>query len=228
MLIKLTNFNAEHYAANLTSKGDFLKWESSGATHFMIARMPFGVTLDLSEEHIDKLNQLEQSEKAKLFSGNGVTLNDVHFTFLPRSGINTYAVTVKPAAYAVFACELQGESFTIYNPNEACFHRCSVPATVELCIKKAPLLKEGLLERFKGAFKTPHEPVRYYFVELKFAQTHGQSCNNFLYYSYGDCSCKFPVTNLMLNKTLLIPELNGSPPEFASHDLDAYKIMNNS
>ncbi|MCL1789513.1 MAG: hypothetical protein FWG33_04070 [Oscillospiraceae bacterium] len=216
MNIKLTDFNSEHYATNLSQRGDSLKWESVGATHIMIIRDKFGSDIRLTQEDADTR-----------FSGEFVTGKEIRlegnrvFIILPRVGINTYIFPVKPANYAVFSCNYQEDELTIYNPIDACFYQCSVSATVEVSVKKAPFLKKSFFERTKGLFKPEEEVQTYYDVGLP--EILGYS-DGLLCYSYDGCAFKFPITAQMLNKTVQIPEWKGKPPKVESLDSDAYKI----
>jgi hypothetical protein len=218
MNIKLIDFDSEHYAANLSPRGDSLKWESVGATHFMIVRAPFGADIRLTE------NDVQFLFSGSLITGKEMKLGgDKFFIILPRSGINTCVFSVKPAAYAVFACNYDGNDLTIYNPNDACFYECSVSATVEVSVKKAPVEKKKLFDRIKESFKPDNEEQerRYYNVTLpEMADYQG----GLLCYSYEGCVYKFPITAQMLNRTVLIPEWKGRQPRVESLDSNAYKI----
>ncbi|MCL2071280.1 MAG: hypothetical protein FWH07_03490 [Oscillospiraceae bacterium] len=219
MKIKLTNFDSEHYATNLTQKGDSLKWESVGATHFMIIRDKFGSDIRLTDEELNtRFNGLPVSGKETRLEG------DRYFIILPRLGINTYIFPVKPASYAVFACELKMDNepdLTVYNPNDACFYQCSVSATVEISIKKAPFQKKSFFEKLGGLFKPEEEERVYYNVSLP--EMPGYA-GELLCYSYDGCAYKYPITTRMMNKTVQIPEWKGKQPWVESLDSNAYKI----
>ncbi|MCL1902823.1 MAG: hypothetical protein FWF94_00205 [Oscillospiraceae bacterium] len=226
MNIKLTNFNSEHYATNLTQRGDSLKWESVGATHFMIIRNKFGCDISLTQEDIDvRFN-------GKFETGTETRLEgEMYYTILPRLGINAYIFPVKPANYAVFACSLDerdgGEELTVYNPTAACFYQCSVSSIVEVSVKKAPVLKKSFFEKTRELFKTEEEERIYYDVTLPeiLGYSSGQNVSAFsLCYGYDNCAFKFPITAEMLNKTIQIPEYKGKTPRVESLAFDAYEI----
>jgi len=222
--IKLIDFDAEHYATNLTYKGGSLKWESVGATHFMILRSAFGTEIKLSQSHIDCLKAMEEGqilcgEEAALECGN----SDMHFIVFPRSGVNVFSVMVKPAAYAVYACSYEGGVLTVYNPSDACFERCSVAAKVRISLKKVPLPKKGFLDKIKELTKTEQEEERlYYNVSFPHVPNYAE---NMLCYGYAGCDYRFPITAQMLGKTVLIPEFEGNAPKVESLDSKAYKVV---
>jgi len=225
-MIKLIQFDAQHYATNLiqtirTPQDEaWLKWESVGASHFMIVRDEFGVRIKLTDEFIESLNGIGE---ARVFSGDELQVGaGKHLIILPRSGINSYAVPVKPAQYAVFACSNDGDEFVIYNPTAACFYQCSVSADVRVSVKKAPVLEKGFLEKIKSLVKTDEGVRNYYNVKLPEIPNYKIEL---LCYGYDGCDYKFPITSMMLNKTVIIPERDGKKPRVECFDSTAYKIV---
>lgn len=220
MKITLTNFNAEHYATNLCQRGDTLKWESVGATHIMVIRAKFGTDIRLTGQEPElAVMDLNETEKDK----ESLLGKDKYFVMFPRSPINTYHFPVKPASYAVFACELNSnaDELVIYNPNDACFYQCSVSAAVEVSINKAPIEKKSLFEKMSVMFKPIEEEKRYY--NVAFPELPGYN-GDLLYYSYDGCAYKYPITRQMMNKTVQIPEWKGKPPFVESLDPNAYNL----
>jgi len=228
LTIKIIEFDSEHYATNLTQKADTLKWESVGATHFMIVRAPFGKEIKLSDLDFSSLDNLDA-----LNSGETKLNNEAYLTLFPRSGVNVHKVTVKPATYAIYACcyEQGSESendtgvLTIYNPNEACFYQCAVLAKVRVTVKKAPIPEKSFFEKLKSIFnlfKRKQPERRYYNVGLPEIPDYKEGL---LCYGYNNCDLKFPITKKMLNKTILIPESDENPPIVESLNSKAYKIV---
>lgn len=220
MNIKLIEFNSEHYAANLTQKANTLKWESVGATHFMLVRSEFGCDIRLTEQLIQKLQNL-QSMNCDI-SCSDIKLDDYYFTIFPRSGVNVYSITVKPAAYAIFACCYDGDILTIYNPTDACFYQCPVVARLRISVKQAPVKEKKLIDKIKSIGRKKAEECRYYNVKLPEVNDYK---GDFLCYGYTGCEFKFPITSQMLGKTVLIPDFNGEPPKIECLAQNAYKLM---
>jgi hypothetical protein len=214
MNITLIDFDASHYATNLTQKGDSLKWESVGATHYLMIRDRFGVEIKLTDDDIKQLSQ------ADAITREAQTRSNRCLTLLERCGINTCPITVKPAAYAIFACELKDGGLTIYNPSEACFYWCQVSATIRISIEKAPVENKGFFNKIFS--KTKQNEQSYYNVSFPQMPDY---INDLLCYTYEGCEYKFPITRQMVNKTVLIPDCKGEPPMIKSLDSNAYKVI---
>jgi len=177
----------------------------------------------LTNEHVNALSEIES---AKFLSGNETQPDgtESYFAVFERVGINTCVITVKPAVYAIFACEYIDGDFTIFKPDDDCLYQCSVSETVRISIKKVPVSSKGLLDKIK-AFGKPVQPEqRYCSVTLPEMPNYA---DDLLCYSYDGVglNCKFPITAQMLNKTVLIPEFEGNQPRIESLDSKAYKVV---
>jgi hypothetical protein len=213
MRVKLSAFDKGHFASNIVQNGELLKWDAQGNTHHLIIRGHFGKSLQLTE---DDARTIEALGTQAVLSGKEHRYQGTrHGTFQAKGFVNNFALSTRPARYAVFACEFDEASDTciIYLPNEACQYQCDVFSDISIRLEKEAVKKSLFGKRPEREYYVVHIPPIPGYEE------------GGLHYTFDGCRYRYPITKAMLGKAICIPAFGSKAPFIEGTSSGGYRIQ---
>lgn len=221
MEVILEKMNSQVYAirpqVEKVQGQNYMKINYEGCTHILLLCRALDNKIDFLDEEVRmQLQQLEEkvlSGEEVPMSGNGIKARTVSYVAM-RQNRDVIALPDLAANYAVCGCryDRQKDQFRLYLPESASSQYQTV-VSIEVSYHVEPYtvpVKKGFL----GLGGTEYCRTDFYKAIIATERSH--FCSGDIVYTVSGSNYKYPVTDKMKGKEILIRSMGDAPPRFFS------------